>query len=122
MRKEHFSYVRILSANQDLISLQPFYFFTFFFSVLKAISKGLSAFTETVGKYASSRLSNSPPRGEVHSEGATISLQQGTPGVVTIIDTDVVKDEVSNCVCPKQTFSVILSFCIRNMFLIVSKV
>ncbi|PIK54612.1 putative breast carcinoma-amplified sequence 3 [Apostichopus japonicus] len=59
----------------------------------KAIGKGLSAFTETVGKYASSRLSNSPPRGEIHPDGPVNSLQMGTPGVVTIIDTEAVNDE-----------------------------
>lgn len=59
----------------------------------KAISKGLSAFTETVSKYASSRLSNSPPRTDVHSDGPNSTLKQGTPGVITIIDTEVVKGE-----------------------------
>ncbi|XP_072163285.1 BCAS3 microtubule associated cell migration factor-like [Diadema setosum] len=55
----------------------------------KAITKGISVFSESLGKYASSKLSNSPPRSpESPGEKATTSPphKQGTPGVVTVVD------------------------------------
>ncbi|XP_071946619.1 BCAS3 microtubule associated cell migration factor-like [Antedon mediterranea] len=65
----------------------------------KTITKGISMFSETVGKLASTKLSNSPPRTNANNEkvtderGPNSSIKNLIPGVVTIIDANTVTDE-----------------------------
>ncbi|XP_022102126.1 breast carcinoma-amplified sequence 3 homolog isoform X2 [Acanthaster planci] len=62
----------------------------------KAITKGITAFSESLGKLATSKLSTSPPRQESPVDkpsAAPLNIKHGTPGVVTIIDTGSVEGE-----------------------------
>ncbi|XP_038074360.1 breast carcinoma-amplified sequence 3-like isoform X2 [Patiria miniata] len=62
----------------------------------KAITKGISAFSESLGKLATSKLSTSPPRQESPTDkpsAAPLNAKHGTPGVVTVIDAASVEGE-----------------------------
>ncbi|XP_063963584.1 BCAS3 microtubule associated cell migration factor-like [Lytechinus pictus] len=62
----------------------------------KAITKGISVFSESLGKYASAKLSNSPPRSPESPGEKTSSSpphRQGTPGVVTVVDASFLEGE-----------------------------
>ncbi|XP_041457041.1 breast carcinoma-amplified sequence 3-like isoform X2 [Lytechinus variegatus] len=62
----------------------------------KAITKGISVFSESLGKYASAKLSNSPPRSPESPGEKTSSSpphRQGTPGIVTVVDASSLEGE-----------------------------
>ena len=66
---------------------------------MQAITKGISVFSESLGKYASAKLSNSPPRSPGESPGEKTNSsspphRQGTPGVVTVVDATLLEGEV----------------------------
>ena len=63
----------------------------------QAITKGITAFSESLGKLATSKLSTSPPRQEssVDKVNTTpLNTKNGIPGIVTVIDTLSVEGEV----------------------------
>ncbi|XP_071791041.1 BCAS3 microtubule associated cell migration factor-like isoform X3 [Asterias amurensis] len=74
----------------------------------KAITKGITAFSESLGKLATSKLSTSPPRQEssVDKVNTTpLNTKNGIPGIVTVIDTlsvegefNVTEDSSGDCI------------------------
>ena len=65
---------------------------------LQAITKGISVFSESLGKLATSRqtVSSSPPRTDTSIDNQTaVANKNGFSGVVSVIDTLAVEGEVS---------------------------
>ncbi len=73
---------------------------TFCLPFSQAITKGISVFSESLGKLATSSrqtAASSPPRTEASVENQTaVNTKNGYPGVVSVIDTMAIEGEVGN--------------------------